>query len=167
VTEWVYDIGTQAIAGLVSGAVVGTVLLYSQFRMERRLERERRVLDDQRELLGAAINMHQVVGRALAGTGSAERVGAGCNEAGRAGADWAAIEAVRDFSDEVLKASRAAREELNSDLLAIVARSPLGGGVEPSEADRARWLAIGKRGPLEVLGPLIAACKRMPLDSSR
>ncbi len=36
-TKWVYDIGTQAIAGLFSGAVVGGVLLYSQFRMERRM----------------------------------------------------------------------------------------------------------------------------------
>jgi hypothetical protein len=135
--------------------------------MERRLERERRLLDDQRELLGAAIQMHQVVGRAFAGTGSPERVASAWNDAGRAAADWAAIEAARDFCDEVLRASRAARKELNSDLLAIVARSPLGEGVEPSEADRARWLAIGKRGPLEVLGPLIAACKRVPSDSSR
>ncbi len=161
-TEWVYDIGTQGIAGLVSGTVVGSVLLYSQFRMERRLERERRLVEDQRELLGAAIQMHQVIGRTFAGTGSAERVAAGWNEAGRAGADWAAIEAARDFSADVLKASRAARDELNFDLLGIMAMSPAGGGGEPSQEERARWLAIGKRRHLEVLEPLIAACKRMP-----
>lgn len=161
-SDWVYDVGTQTIAGGISGLVVGVALLYSQHRMERRLERERRLLDDQRELLGAAIQMHQIVGTAFAGTGSSERVASAWNEAGRAAADWAAIAAARDYSDEVLRASRAARQELNTDLLAIMAMSPAGGGGEPSQDERARWLAIGKRRHLEVLEPLIAACKRMP-----
>ncbi len=157
---WVYDVATQSIAGVISGTVVGVVLLYSQHRMEKRLEHERRLLDSQRELLGAAIQMHQVVARTFASTGSAERVAAGWNEAGRAAADWAAIEAARNFSEDVVKESRSVREELNRDLLAVVARSPISGGVEATDEDRARWLAIGRRRPFELLEPLIAVCRR-------
>lgn len=93
--------------------------------------------------------MHQIVGRTLAGTGSAERVASGWNEAGRAAADWAAVEAAREFSAEVLKASRAAREELNADLLAIMARSPLGDRprrveVQPNECELLLREGIGR-----------------------
>lgn len=162
-TKWLLDLGTQAVAGLFSGAVVGGVLLYSQFRMERRLDRERRLQDAQRDLLSAAIRMHQVVGRTFVSTGSAERVGVGWNEAGQARAEWAAVEATWNYPKEVLDASRAAREALSEDLLAVMAMSPAGGVGEPSDKDRERWLAIGKRErPLELLEPLIAACQRMP-----
>lgn len=158
--KWAYDIATQAIAGTISAAVVGAVLLRTQSRMEKKRDRERRLLDSQRELLGAAIQMHQVVSRTFAATGSGERVAAGWSEAHRAGADWAAIEAARDFPEDVLKVSRAARETLLQDLLAIMAMSPAGGGGEASAEDLARWPSIGKRRPFEALEALIAACKQ-------
>ncbi len=158
--NWLYDVATQAIAGVFSGALVGGVLLYSQHRMEKRLDEERRQLESRRELLSAALQMYQVISRTFAGTGSAERVAAGWEQAHRAGADWAAIEAIREFPDDTVRASRAARDTMYQDLLAIMAMSPAGGGHEPSEEQRARWLAMGNRRPFEPLEALIEACKR-------
>jgi hypothetical protein len=158
--NWGYDIATQAIAGVISAAVVGAVLLRAQGRIEKKLDRERRLLDSQRELLGAAIQMHQVVARTFAVTGSGDRVASGWSEAHRAAADWGAIEATRDFSEDVLKVSRTARETLEQDLLAIMAMSPAHATGEASADERARWLSIGKRRPFEVLEALIAVCKQ-------
>ncbi|BDG05739.1 hypothetical protein [Anaeromyxobacter oryzae] len=84
----------------------------------------------------------------------------GWTQAHQARAEWLAVEAVRDFPNEVMKASQEARDALERDLLAIMAMSPAGGGGEASIAERERWLAIGKREPFEVLEPLIAECKR-------
>ena len=156
VSNWLYDIATQTIAGFV----VGGILLYSQHRMEKRLEQERRVLESQRELLGAALRMHQLVSWTFAGTGDGGRVASGWEQVNRAGADWTAIEAVREFPDDVLTVSRSTRDELNQDLLAIMAKSPLSGGETP-ERERRRWLDISERRPFELLEPLIAACKRI------
>jgi len=154
-----HDIGTQAIAGVISGVVVGVVLLYSQHRIEKWQERERVQREARRELLAAAIKMRQLVSWTFVGTGSKERVADGWNQVQRAAADWAAIEEARDFSDDLLKVSRKAREELSQDLLAIVAKSPLSTGEDESPENRDRWLAIGNRRRLEPLEPLIALCK--------
>jgi hypothetical protein len=159
-SDWKYDVATQSIAGGIAGIVVGVVLLVSQFRFERRMERERRRVESAYELLGAALKMHQLVGWAFAGTGSQERVATGWTQAHQARAEWLAVEAVRDFPKEVMKASQDARDALERDLLAIMAMSPAGGGGEASTEDRERWLSIGKRQPFALLEPLITACKR-------
>lgn len=165
-SDWKYDVATQSIAGGISGIVVGVALLFSQFRFERRMERERRRIDSAYELLGAALKMHQLVAWTFAGTGSQERVGTGWNQAHEARAEWLAVEAVRDFPEEVVKASQGARDALEQDLLAIMAMSPAGGKGEPTTEERERWLSIGKRQPFELLRPLIAVCKRADRGSS-
>lgn len=159
-SDWKYDVATQSIAGGISGVVVGVALLVSQFRFEKRMERERRRVDSAYELLGAALKMHQSVGWAFAGTGDQERVATGWRQAHEARLEWMAVEAVRDFPEEVLGASQEARDALERDLLATMAMSPAGGSGAPTTEERERWLLIGKRRPFEVLEPLIAACKR-------
>ena len=160
-SDWVYDVATQTIAGGISGLVVGGVLLLSQRRMERRMERDRRLVDSQRELVGAALQMQQLVSWTFVGTGSPERVATGWEQSHRARAEWMAIEAARELPEEVVKASCEARDALELDLLAIMAMSPAGGG-EASPEDRMRWLSVGKRRPFELLEALIAVCKRSP-----
>lgn len=158
-SDWKYDVATQSIAGVISALVVGIGLLFSQFRFERRMEQERRRVESAYQLLGAALKMNQLVGWTFSGTGSPERVTTGWSQAHQARAEWLAVEAIRDFPDEVLKASQEARDALERDLLAIMAMSPAGSG-EASQEDRDRWLAFGKRQAFEVLQPLISACKR-------
>jgi len=138
VSDWTYDVATQSIAGGISSVVVGIALLLSQFRFEKRMERERRRVDSAYELVGAALKMHHLVGWAFAGTGNQERVATGWTQAHEARLEWLAVEAVRDFPKEVLEASQVARDALERDLLAIIAMSPVGGKGEPSAEDRER-----------------------------
>jgi hypothetical protein len=155
---WIYDVATQSIAGAISGGVVGWILLRSQHRMEKRMEEARRRIDSQYELLGAALRMYQIVSQTFARTGDRNFVAGGWEQGHRARAEWAAVEAVRHFTDDVLNASRTAREELELDLHAILAMSPAGDG-EPGKENRVRWSAIGKRQGFEPLQALIAACR--------
>lgn len=159
-STWCYDVATQTIAGAISGAVVGAVLLYSQHRMERRLERERVQRDARRELLNAAFGMYQAVSWTFGGTGDQARVAAGWENANTAAAEWAAIETGRRLPPDVMKVSRAVRQALAEDLVAIVAMARIPG--PPSEEHRLRWLAFGHKRAFEPLDPLIEACEREP-----